>query len=35
VKRTTYYHSGIYLVIAGIAAQVVDIIVIQRFKIDI
>ena len=31
----TYYRPGIYLVIAGLAAQVVDIIVTQRFKIDI
>jgi hypothetical protein len=29
------YRPGIYLVIAGLAAQVVDIIVTQRFKIDI
>jgi hypothetical protein len=34
MKRTAYYRPGIYLVIAGLAAQCVDLIVTQRFKID-
>jgi hypothetical protein len=31
----TYYRPGIYMVVVGLAAQVVDIIITQRFKIDI